>query len=1454
MASQQPEQEIHELNQQVEDLHDQGKYAEALELARQVCELARRELGDNHRHTATSLSWLGYLLHATGDLAAARRSYEQALEIRRRVLGEDHPDTATSLNNLGRLLKAVGDLAGARPNLEQALAISRRVRGEDHPYTAISLDNLGSLLQGMGNLAAARPYRERALEVFRRVLGEDHPDTATSLNNLGSLLQDKGDLAAARRYYELALEARRRALGEGHPSTGTSFNNLGVLLQDMGDLAEARPHLEHALGTFRRVLGEDHPLTATALNNLGVLEVASGKIDEALALMRQATATDDRLIGQVSSTGSDRQRLLFLRKVQGDQERFLSLVYRYLAGSPEAVRMALDLVLRRKALGAEALAAQRDTVLSGRYPHLREAFDQLTQLRRRLAQKTLAGPAAGETLAAHEQTLRQWRQEQQQRETTLARQIHELNLEQQFHKADRRAVALALPEAVALVEFVRFRVFDFHAVPARGEPWWQPARYLAFVLPAGQPDEVQMIDLGEADPIDRLIADFRAGVAADPHDRPDRDVRRRRAGAPPAAQGQAGPALRAAVFDRLVPALGGRTRLLLAPDGDLARLPFEVLPDAEGRLLLEEYGISYLGCGRDVLRFGAAPTRPPADPLVVADPLFDLAADGAAAPASAHTPASRCSRDIRHSGYQFRRLPGTRQEGERVADLLGVRPWLGPDALEGRLKQARSPRVLHLATHGFFLEDQPHDPNQVPDELARAGDEGGSFGRLAGALPENPLLRSGLALAGAQTWLDGAAPPEEAEDGLLTAEDVTGLDLLDTQLVVLSACETGLGEVHTGEGVLGLRRAFVVAGARTLVVSLWKVPDEQTRELMIDFYTHVLSGDGVADSLRRAQLAMRERHPDPYFWGAFVCQGDPGPLPARAWATSGPATGPAHGGVHEPAPGPPPAPSPGESAPAQSSLRRHTDVTFPNVVLLSEEATLRVRLVLPERGFAHPHDAPLDLEVPPSGAVRVRVSVAAERFRIVPPSSGELEVPRDRDSAPLHFRLQAMELGKGRVMLDFWQAGHWAGSVDLQPEIVSAPATEGPSSCPSPASLDLGGERAPTPQVHLLVYQDQAPGQQGRLRFQLYSEAPGLAGFPVMHGDLGEVRLTRDVERWVQEQLEDLAGGGRPGQAGLERFGRQLFDKVLPEQVRQLYWRMRELKLETILIVSDEPHIPWELIRAHGGEGGAEGDFWGAEFVLTRWLRVSGGPFPRLTVRRVRALAAEAGGSDPPARDVIRIPAAPDEATSQAGPHTPILSPPLPGTAQEMEVLRSLERCGAEVRILAPRRDELARTLAAGGFELLHLACHGDFGGAGRGDFSCVLLEDGEFRVNHLDPQIAGGLGRDLPLVFLNACHTGRLGFSLTGLGCWAAELLRLGCGAFIGTLWRVSDGAALAFATSFYEAVQEGHCGIGEAVRRARRAVRERFPGDTTWLAYTCFASPLAPLRLPGADAAVPG
>ncbi|MEW6211557.1 MAG: CHAT domain-containing protein, partial [Acidobacteriota bacterium] len=435
-----------------------------------------------------------------------------------------------------------------------------------------------------------------------------------------------------------------------------------------------------------------------------------------------------------------------------------------------------------------------------------------------------------------------------------------------------------------------------------------------------------MIDLGEAEPIDQMIATFRSVITKIPEDRSRRGLGALASESSCEPSASDGVALRKALFDPLLNTIGNRKRLLIAPDGDLIRLPFEVLPTDHGRRLIDHYQISYLSTGRDVLRFGIASSGQSTEPLIAADPDFDLS-NGHQAQAASETAGiargGRVSRETHVSDLKhFGQLPGTRVEGERIASMLGVEPLLGKDVLEARLKACCSPHILHLATHGFFLADQSRDQSKEMRGLGAFGRQAGSD-RMSGPGMENPLLRSGLILAGFKTWLKGGNLPEEAEDGLLTAEDVSGLDLLATELVVLSACETGLGEARMGEGVFGLRRAFVLAGAKTLVMSLWKVPDLATAILMEHFYDNLLNRRLARnESLRESQFYMqritvgqiRERwlsdemidrlsvgnsgtkrelrelaqqpnsyRPfiDPYYWGAFICQGDPGPLPSR---------------------------------------------------------------------------------------------------------------------------------------------------------------------------------------------------------------------------------------------------------------------------------------------------------------------------------------------------------------------------------------------------------------------------------------------------------------------------------------------------------------------------------------------------------------------------------------------
>jgi CHAT domain-containing protein/tetratricopeptide (TPR) repeat protein len=878
-------------------------------------------LGPDHRETARCLNLLGRVHHDAGDLNGALPYYKQALAVRR-ALDPHHNDTAESLHKLGSLLHRLGDMAGARPYLEEAIAISRESLGNDDPNTAKCLTSLGYLLRDMRDSIEALSYFEEASRIMLEAMGPDHPDSVTSLDHLGLALLDEQKLDKAQQCFEQALAINQKVRPK-HEATASCLNHLGLafyyqrnldeaksryeqalvicprhsgalhnlalVLHAMGDLAGARPRYEEALKVHQKAPGQSNFEADKILSNLACLYVAMNQVANAFALMQRLAVLDDRLLGLVFSVASEKQQMVFLGSIQHHTHEFLSFVRQHLGSSAPAVRAAFELVLRRKGKGLEARAAQRDAVRGGKYPHLRLQLKELADLRLQLAREVLGG-SGSEGLEKHLNLLAALETQKDQLEAKLARQIPEMNLERNLHLVDLQTLATSLPQDVGLVEFVQFRDSDFNARAKRisATEWelqrvLQPARYLAFVLPGRDPDNLQMFDLGEVEPIDQLIADFRSGITGEQKQsgvgttvqlpKPDLEL-----------QENAGRQLRAAVFDKLVTAFGDRKRLLLVPDGNLARLPFEVLPAGDGRLLIDNYKISYVSCGRDVLRFGVKSTSQATDPVVIADPAFNLAAQATAAMPEAASATPLCElKDVR-----FRPLKGTRAEGEQIAKLLGAELWAGADALKVRLEGRHSPRVLHLATHGFSLPDQQRDLQGSPRE-------GLSFAEL---MLENPLFlfRSFLALSGANIALRGGRTPPEAGNGLVSAAEISELDLSATELVVLSACGTGLGEVFTGEGIFGLRRAFVLAGARSLVISLWDVPDHQTRDLMVDFYRRMLPEKGrgalpVADALREAQLAMKQKYPDhPYYWGAFIYQGDQESLAGTRRSTSNAST------------------------------------------------------------------------------------------------------------------------------------------------------------------------------------------------------------------------------------------------------------------------------------------------------------------------------------------------------------------------------------------------------------------------------------------------------------------------------------------------------------------------------------------------------------------------------------
>lgn len=928
-------------------------YNRARKLLQIAMRIYQRKLGEQHPDFAACIDSLAKICFDLGEYTEAERLIQKALSIRSNTLWEEHPFVATSLNSLATLYLHMGDYPKAKNLYRKSLKITRKALGNEHPDLAIGLHNLAGLYSNMKNTdkcSKSEKLYKKAMNIWQKTLGEEHLDFTQSLNSLALLYLNKGKYEDAKGLLLKAMRIQQKILGEENAEFALSMNNLAFLYHNMGDYPEAEKLYIRSIEIWRKNLGERNPEFAIRLFNLASLWAATDRAKDALMMMRQAVAIYDKLRGQVFSFASDSQRIQHSMYIQWQFNILMSLVYQYFIDDQPAIQFCLNMVFRQKAITAESSITQRDAILSGNHPELEPKLRELKALCMQISQKSRMIPSS-EDRANYQQQLADWDARRERLESELARQIPEMNLEKKLHTIDCQALSSALPKGSDLIEFISFHSFDFKAIPAKGQTVWNPARYIAFILHAGDPDDINMVDLGPAKQIDHMITQFRfnmTGIAGFPTQRAMGDKLARNQQIQTGSYDN-GSALRATVFDPLSVHIGNCRQILVAPDGELTRLPFEVLPNNKGGYLIDNLHIAYLMAGRDVIRFGANPIRQLSEPLVIADPDFNLEVNTdkmskqkaddkprtmvrslhkltrskkdnqdvesqtkafnikSNKPLGIQSVYGTISNDI-SSINSFERLPGTRIEGEKVANLLNIKALIGNEATESKLKSIHSPYILHIATHGFFLENTKTFWN----------DENRAFtpGHALKPMMENPMLRSGIVLAGVNTWLRNHNTPAEAEDGILTAEDISGLDLMDTELVVLSACETGMGDIFTGEGVFGLRRAFVLAGVKTLITSLWKVDDLATAILMERFYKNLIQlKHGCYEALHNAKLYLRgitigqmkegewltlelidelsggeprkshklrellqksdahKPYTDPYYWGSFICQG-----------------------------------------------------------------------------------------------------------------------------------------------------------------------------------------------------------------------------------------------------------------------------------------------------------------------------------------------------------------------------------------------------------------------------------------------------------------------------------------------------------------------------------------------------------------------------------------------------
>ena len=804
---------------------DMGSYDQALPLYQQALAIKKSVLGEDHPDYATSLNNLATLYSDMGSYDQALPLYQQALAIKKADIGENHPSFAASLSNLAALYDIMGSYDKAEPLYQQALAILRTGSGGNHPLYPQILNNLAVLYEAIGSYDKAEPLLKRALAIKKADMGENHPSFIQSLSNLAALYDSMGSYDKAEPLYQQALAILRRS-GGNHPLYPQILNNLAALYYNMGSYDQVEPLYQQALKINKATLGEDHPDYANSLNNLATLYYNMGSYDQAEPLYQQALAISRGVLEQTALIQSEKQQLAMGEMVRHQLDAYLSLALL----TDHRPRAAFEQILLWK--GA-TLVRQRQYRQAASDPAVAEVFTQLQAVTRQLGSLARAYPAQKEEVA-------DWRDQLQALNTHRDRLEAELSRTSSAFRQTRNEVTIAevaeaLPQNAVLVDFLEFTKTSSSLESMR-----------SLLASALHPDgEVTLIDLGPQEAIAQAIETWRYRLA---HSEEDMET---------------GWLLRQQVWEPLLPAVGAAKTILISSDGVLGRLPFGALPGATpGTYLLEDYALAFIPVpqllpklseqhqqqdDRRLLLVGGvdydarqsesvvvAPSAVKSDPLMVAQVRGD----------TRFGPLDNTLPEVTHVKTLFQQ---TFHPPSKTIVLLSQSA-----ATEEQFRiLAPQFNFLHLATHGFFVPPK-EQPSHALTQATFAQLSTGYGDEALVVQRTDPGLLSGVVLSGANQ-----PPQAEQDDGILTATEIAMLPLSRADLVVLSACETGLGEAAGGEGLLGVQRAFQVAGARSTVASLWKVPDEETRLLMERFYRNLwedqMSG---LEALRKAQLWM----------------------------------------------------------------------------------------------------------------------------------------------------------------------------------------------------------------------------------------------------------------------------------------------------------------------------------------------------------------------------------------------------------------------------------------------------------------------------------------------------------------------------------------------------------------------------------------------------------------------
>lgn len=818
----------------------QFKYKEAETLLIKSLEIEKNNIGKTHSYYGTTSANLALLYQNQGKYSLAESLLKETVEITKNNLGENNTKYATSINNLAQLYFLEGNYLKSEPLFLKALDIRKNLLGDTHPDYALSLDGLAKIYEEQGEFSKAETYFLKVTEINKNTFGFKNANYATSLNNLAGLYQQQRKFKEAELLYFKASNIYNEIYGDKNLDYAVSLSNLALSNYYLNRYSQAEQLFLKALNIIKQVLGEDDLYYITIAHHLAILYRLEGDDNKASNYYDHFISLNQKkIIDDIYSLTEDElNTYINLNKINLSSP--LSFLTDFPSQFPKNIYSSFNSELLIKNLSLRNKKQIKNAIQKSDNRLLKDQYVQYVSNKKQLA-KLSEFPINLRPL-----NFTNLKDETEQLEKDLSKESIAFSNFKKLISVTFNQIKDKLNEKEVSVDIVSYKYYKKSATDS--------IVYGAYV--AGKNFKYpKFIPLFEEKQLEFLLARNKSQQDSTRIDKQYQDK-----------------AISDLFLKPLKKELEGVTSIYLSPSGLGHQIDFAALPIDENQIFGSKYKIHLMNSPAEIMDFQFYTFDKKSNMELLLYGGIDY--DKSSSVFNSNTDIPDYSETFKElllrSGIsEFGYLAGTKKEVEQInkmAKQVGFKTTILDDtsATEESIKQLdgrTTPYVLHLATHGFFFPDPKQEiTNDIFAEHGKSKIYKAS---------DDPMMRSGLLLAGANNYWGKSPGNTTTEDGILTASEISNLDLSACQLVVLSACETGLGEVKGSEGVFGLQRAFKMAGVKNIIMSLWKVPDAQTAELFDIFYSECFAGKTIHEAFQSAQSQMKAKY-SPYYWAGFV--------------------------------------------------------------------------------------------------------------------------------------------------------------------------------------------------------------------------------------------------------------------------------------------------------------------------------------------------------------------------------------------------------------------------------------------------------------------------------------------------------------------------------------------------------------------------------------------------------